>query len=287
MKSIAIKTIKWISFLLLASIVMVVINEFKAVTTKRIVAEHLEAAGMGKGSPAQAAPTKKEYDDFEYYGDWWVWSGHESGDSHYISGTTTPEKLVLMLTCGTSNLSCDYLAVLPSKCDTKFEKVNLKMGEESVAVAAECDGVASEETASYTINIKDFLYLGDAEGTDTLTVTVKGGTDRGDVTNFSLLGAKEAINHMTKDMGASSSSPKDMQNALLLVKDKIKSSDDVIKVINSIPDLKKWFDSDSPEFGRAVEIDDELKVSPGYQDLPLRERFLIVVDRVKREQTNL
>lgn len=65
-----------------------------------------------------------------------------------------------------------------------------------------------------------------------------------------------------------------------------KKTDTLMLAIESIPELYRWYVEDGKSWELAMNMDDTLKVLPEYQELSLRERFLIVVDRVKREQAN-
>ena len=78
--------------------------------------------------------------------------------------------------------------------------------------------------------------------------------------------------------------PKDIQGALLSIDERNKNNDDLMRAINSIPELKYWYENDTPELHRAVEIDDRIKDSRFYEGMPLRTRLLIVVEAVKKEK---
>lgn len=57
------------------------------------------------------------------------------------------------------------------------------------------------------------------------------------------------------------------------------------EAIDSIPELKHWQDHDTERWTLAAEIDKELRESGNYRGVPYRDRFLVVVQRVKKQIT--
>lgn len=55
------------------------------------------------------------------------------------------------------------------------------------------------------------------------------------------------------------------------------------EAIDSIPELKYWQEHDTERWNLAAEIDEELRKSASYRDVPYRDRFLVVVQRVKQQ----
>lgn len=59
-------------------------------------------------------------------------------------------------------------------------------------------------------------------------------------------------------------------------------NDSVQEAIDSIPELALWQKSDPGKWNLAASIDERLRESPKYKEMPLRERFLVVVEKVKQ-----
>ena len=59
------------------------------------------------------------------------------------------------------------------------------------------------------------------------------------------------------------------------------NSENIVKIIHSIPELSDWYTNNDSKWKLAISIDNEFKEKTKYNDLSLRERFLLVVDEVK------
>ena len=64
-------------------------------------------------------------------------------------------------------------------------------------------------------------------------------------------------------------------------RDKIED-EDIEEIVNSIPELSKWYKEHGELWKRAVAMDDELANDPKYKFLSTRERLTLVVEKIKR-----
>ncbi|MAE02299.1 hypothetical protein [Pseudoalteromonas lipolytica] len=64
---------------------------------------------------------------------------------------------------------------------------------------------------------------------------------------------------------------------------KNKPEEDIKDIVNSIPQLKLWYDEDGYAWQRAIQLDDEISSDPNFKDLPTRQRLLMVTKILKSE----
>ncbi|MBM7070905.1 hypothetical protein JQC92_02465 [Shewanella sp. 202IG2-18] len=64
---------------------------------------------------------------------------------------------------------------------------------------------------------------------------------------------------------------------------KVNEESSVKDIVKSIPELYQWYQEDGKLWERAMEIDNKLANDPKYGNLPTRERFLAVVEKVRKE----
>lgn len=252
---------KWLLIFLVGGIVMMFANEFRAIGAKKVADSYING-DQPEPNKSQATQDVAPSDDAEIIGDW-KW-GRGDDDVTFFAATSDSQERIFVKWCDVNDLACTYFTYLFSECAYgEVKELIFHTARSSRAINARCGGPREKGGSFYYVEGHDVTIVDQLIDAENLAISVENKRGMLESTEFSLSGASQSVHAMTRKM------------------ERVRG---ILDAIRSIPELKGWADNGSPEFIRAIEIDDELKASSEFSDLSLRERFLIVVDRVKREQ---